>query len=55
MISFPKNDLWGELELPTQVFRGRFCEMFRKVCPFFHLRICKMFVSWRLRILFAEK
>ena len=39
-ISFPKNDLWGGLELPTQAFRGRFCRIFRKICPFFRFRIC---------------
>ena len=39
-ISFPKNGLWGGLELPTQAFGGRFCGLFRKICPFFRFRIC---------------
>ena len=34
-ISFPKNELWVGLELNTWAFRGRFCDYFRRVCPFF--------------------
>ena len=34
-ISFPQNDLWGGLELNTWAFMGRFCDLFRRVCPFF--------------------
>ena len=36
-ISFPKNGHWGGLELPTQAFGGRFCGIFRKICPFLAL------------------
>ena len=39
-ISFPKNGLWGGLELPTQAFGGRFCGIFRKICPLFRFQIC---------------
>jgi len=39
-ISFPRNDLWGGLELNTWVFRGRFCDYFRRVCPFFRFSNC---------------
>ena len=39
-ISFPKNDLWGGLELYTWAFRGRFCDYFRRVCPFFRFSNC---------------
>ena len=39
-ISFPKNDLWGGLELKTWAFRGRFCDYFRRVCPFFRFSDC---------------
>jgi len=39
-ISFPKNDLWGGLELNTWAFRGRFCDYFRRVCPFFRFFNC---------------
>ena len=34
-ISFPKNDLWGGLELNSTDIKGRFYDQFRKVCPFF--------------------
>ena len=39
-ISFPKNDLWGGLELNTWGFRGRFCDLFRRICPFFRFSNC---------------
>ena len=39
-ISFPKNDLWGGLELNTWAFRGRFCDLFRRICPFFRFSNC---------------
>ena len=39
-ISFPKNDLWGGLELNTWAFRGGFCDYFRRVCPFFRFSNC---------------
>ena len=39
-ISVPKNDLWGGLELNTWAFRGRFCDCFRRVCPFFRFSDC---------------
>ena len=39
-LSFPQNDLWGGLELNPLAFRGRFCDCFRRVCPFFRFFNC---------------
>ena len=36
-ISFPKNDLWGGLELKSKDLRGRFCGYFRRVCSLFSI------------------
>jgi len=49
-ISFPKNDLWGGLELNAWAFRGRFCDLFHRVCPFFVFLIVKCLCLGRLRI-----